>query len=109
MKVIILPEVDDYFTDLVETLYQKEYFGFRASARRYVTELLDAIRDTLPNRLHKPAPRHFDPDGRGVWYTAFRRNYNTTWYAFFTKYNNGGEIVYLVHRIENNHTAAQYF
>ena len=72
MKVIIVPEVDDYFTDLVETLYQKEYFGFRASARRYVTELLDAIRDTLPNRLHKPAPRHFDPESDVDLIVAFR-------------------------------------
>ena len=109
MKVVILPEVEDYCGDLIEILYQKEYFGFRASARGYVAELVDAIRDTLPTRLHKPAPRHFDPEGRGMWYAAFRRSRATTWYVFFTRYDDGGEIVYLVERIENNHTAAQYF
>ncbi len=74
MRVIILPEVGDYFVELVETLYQKEYFGFRASAREYVTGLIDAIRDTLPNRVHRPAPSRFDPDDKGVWLATFRKN-----------------------------------
>ncbi len=108
MRVIILPEVDDYFADLVEILYRKEYFGFQASARGYVTELLDAIRDTLPMRVHRAAPRRFDRYGAGMQYATFRRNRATTWYVFFTKYDDGGEIVYLIHHIENNHTAAQY-
>ena len=108
MKVIVLPEVYDYFESLVEILYQKEYFGFRASARRYVTELIDDIRDMLPTRLHKLAPPHFDQYGRGLLYATFRSNHTTTWYVFFTRYDDGGEIVYLVRHIANNHTVAQY-
>ncbi len=77
-------------------------------AERYVEELFGDITTTLPTRPHRPAPSHFDPDGKGIWFATFRRSRATTWYAFFTRYRDNGEIVYLVHRIENNHTAAQY-
>jgi hypothetical protein len=108
MRVIILPEVYDYFEHLMEILYQEEYFGFRSSARDYVTELLEEINLHLPTRLHKPAPPHFSRYGKGMWYAAFRRNRATTWYAFFTRYDDGGNTVYLVRHIANNHTAAQF-
>ena len=32
MKILFLPEVEDYLFELVETLYDKEYFGFKESA-----------------------------------------------------------------------------
>jgi hypothetical protein len=43
-----------------------------------------------------------------VCYAAFRRNRATTWYAFFTKYYDNGQTVYLVRHITNNHTSAQH-
>ncbi len=108
MNVRFLPDARDYLEELVTVLYREGYFSWLDSSRRYVGELVDDIRDNLPTRQHRPAPRYFDPDGRGMWMATFRRSHATTWYAFFTKYNDGGETVYLVHRIENNHTAAQH-
>jgi hypothetical protein len=108
MKVVVLPEVYDYFEHLVEILYQKEYFGFRTSAREYVAELLDEINLHLPTQPHRPAPPYFDRYGRGMWYAKFRKNRQTTWYVFFTRYNDDGETVCLVRYIANNHTAAQH-
>ncbi len=108
MNVIVMPEVQNYLDALVPLLYAKGYFSYEEGAVRYVHGLLDDIRASLPTHLHRPAPPHFDPDGRGIWMASFRKNRNTTWYAFFTKYNDDGKIVYLVHRIENNHTAAQH-
>ncbi len=108
MNVIVLPEVQGYLDALVPLLYAKGYFSYEEGAVKYVHGLLDDIRANLPTRLHRPAPPHFDPDSKGVWMALFRHSRATTWYVFFTKYNGGGEIVYLVQRIENNHTAAQY-
>ncbi len=110
MKVHFTPAVEDYLDELETTLYDKEYFGFPDGARDYVHKLILDIRGTLPNRLHRPAPAYFDPHGVGLMYAAFRRNRRTTWYALFTRHKAAdGTTVYLVHRIENNHTAAQYF
>ncbi len=102
------PEMRDWFGELETLLYGKGYFSFKEDSRDYARKLFRTIRDTLPGRVHRPAPRRFDPEGEGVWYATFRRSRATTWYVFFTKYNDGGEIVYLVQRIENNHIAAQY-
>ena len=108
MKVLFTPGVYDYFDELETILYKKGYFSFEENAHRYADKLILEIRDTLPNHLHRPAPRRFDPAGEGMRYATFRHSRATTWYVFFTRYDDGGEIVYLVHRIENNHTAAQY-
>ena len=108
MRVIFLPEVYDYFKGLVEILYQKEYFGFQESAHNYVEELVDDILTTLPIRQHKPASSYFDKYGKDMYYATFRKNKQTTWYAFFTKYNENGNTFYLVRHIANNHTVAQH-
>ena len=108
MRVIILPEVLDYFEDLMEILYQKQYFGFRQSARNYVKELATEIRTNLHKLPHKPAPAHFDRYGKEMDYATFRKNKNTSWYAFFTSYEVENEVIYLVRYVANNHTVAQY-
>ena len=107
-KVIVTAEVKAYFNDLTTILYEKDYFGFEDSAIKYVDDLIDDIKANLPTRPHKPAPKHFDQYGKGMYYASFKINKQTEWYAFFTKYNENGEIIYLVRHIENNHTAAQY-
>ena len=108
MQVIVSPKVQDYLDSLVPILYEKEYFGFVDSAITYVHELLDDIKTNLPKRLHKPAPTHFDKYGKGLYYASFRKNNQTEWYAFFSKYVEDGNTGYLVRHIANNHTVAQY-
>jgi hypothetical protein len=105
----MLPEVYDYFKDLVETLYQKEYFGFQESAYDYVEELVDDILSNLPKRQHKPSPERYIKYGEDLHYAAFTKNKRTTWYAFFTKYQDeNNQIIYLIRYIGNNHTEAQH-
>ena len=108
MKVIILPEVQEYLDSLVPILYEKEYFGFVESAIRYVDELIADINTGIHNRPHKPAPVHFDRYGEDMDYAVFSRNKNTSWYVFFTSYEVENELIYLIRHIENNHTVAQY-
>ena len=106
--VIILPEVQQYFRELSYILYEKDYFGFLEASEKYVEELVYDIKTTLPICLHKPAPKHFDRYGKGMYYASFRKNKNTQWYVFFRIYIENGETFYQVRYIANNHTVAQY-
>ena len=108
MSVIFTEEVVEYFNDLTSILYEKEYFGFRESALKYVGDLADDIIADLPFKVKKPAPPYFDRYGKDMWYASFRKNRGTQWYVFFTVYRKDDELVYLVRYIANNHTVSQY-
>jgi hypothetical protein len=107
-RVVATQEVKEYLNNLIAILYRKEYFGFRESARKYVIELTKEIENNLPKIQHKPAPPYFDKYGKNMHYATFRKNKQTAWYTFFTKYNANGDTIYLVRYIANNHTIAQY-
>jgi hypothetical protein len=108
MKVLTTPEVRQYLKELSYKLHEKDYFGFLEYAEKYIEELFVDITSNLPTRLHKSAPKYFDKFGKNMFYASFRKNKQTTWYAFFTKYNDNGETIYLVRYIANNHTIAHY-
>lgn len=108
MKVIFLPKVQDYLDSLVPILYEKGYFGFVETAIDYVDDLIDDIETNLPTKQHKSAPSRFDQYGKNLHYATFKKNRQTTWYAFFTKYIENGNVVYLVRYVANNHTVAQF-
>ena len=108
MNVIFLPEIRKYYDELEQILYDKGYFGFMESSKRYVKELIDDIVTNLPLRPSKPTPKYFDKYGKNMKYTGFRKNRNTTWYVFFDTYKVDDEIFYLVRYIANNHTIAQH-
>jgi len=108
MKVIALPEVLEYIENLVMILYEKEYFGFKEMARKYVEELYNDIETNLPTSQRKPAPMYFDKYGKNMYYATFRKSKHTQWYVFFTIYKENKEIIYLIRYIGNNHVIAQY-
>ena len=108
MKIIAIPEVQQYLESLKKVLFEKEYFGFEEDSVKYVNDLFDDILTTLPLRSCKPAPTYFNKYGKDMKYAIFTKNKRTTWYIFFTKYKNNNEIIYLVRYISNNHTVAQY-
>jgi hypothetical protein len=107
-RVVVTPKVRQYFKDLVPILYSLGYFSYLESSKKYVEELLDDIELNLLKRPHKPATPYFDKYGKGMYYATFRKNKQTSWYAFFSKYNDNGDTIYLVRYIANNHTVAQY-
>jgi hypothetical protein len=108
MNVIFIPQVLEDFENLVIILYRNGYFGFAETSRKYVSELVDDILTTLPERRHKPVPPYFDRYGKKMKYVSFRKNKHTTWYVFFKMYRENGKIFYMVRYITNNHVAAQY-
>lgn len=107
-KVVFYPEVRQYYKSLIPILYEKGYFLYEENAQKYVKELIADIIKTLPIRNHRPAPKHFERYGKEMFYASFRKSKHTTWYAFFTKYEDNGEIIYLIRYISNNHVVAQY-
>jgi hypothetical protein len=108
MKVLFLPEVEDYLYGLMEVLYRKEYFGFKESAFEYVADLKNDIETTIHTHQKRLAPPYFERYGKNMHYAVFSRNRQTQWYVFFTVYGHKGEIVCLVRYISNNHVIAQY-
>jgi len=65
MKVLALPEVQQYLDDLSHILYEKDYFGFLDSSEEYIEDLLEDIKTTLPHRPRRDAPRLFRPIREG--------------------------------------------
>lgn len=108
MRIIFLPEVLDYFNELSTILYEKDYFGFEKYALDYVDDLLKDIENNLDKNIQRFAPSYFDKYGAKMFYTTFKKNKNTHWYVFFSKYKKENEIIYLVRHISNNHIIAQY-
>ena len=108
MTVLVIPEVQAYIEKLVFILFEKGYFSYEDSARKYVKDLYDDIKTTLPTHSQKLAPKHFEAYGKNMKYVSFPKSKRTTWYVFFTTYLENGEEIYLVRYIANNHTVAQY-
>jgi len=109
-KVWALPEVIDELENLIDILFEKEYFGFEEAAVNYVVELFEEIINYLPYRLRKPAPKFFtDRYGKGLLYSIFSKSKRTKWYVFFRIYRKDGDTYYQVRYIGNNYTCAQHF
>jgi hypothetical protein len=77
MNVRFAQETHDYFEYLVTILYQKEYFGWLDTSKKYVDDLIDDIENNLSLKQHKYAPKHFDKYGKNMKYAGFRKNKNT--------------------------------
>jgi len=108
MKVLFTPSVQDFYYELEVVLLEKEYFSYKETADKYVADLFYNIEANLHKKLHRPAPKHYDKYGKDLFYAAFPKNKRTTWYAFFTKYEENRETIYLVRYIGNNHTEAHH-
>ena len=108
MNVLFLPKIQEYYNHLEQILYEKGYFSFPDSSKKYVKELIDDIKANLPAKLYKLAPKQFDKYGKNMKYASFKKNKHTTWYVFFKTYEENGKIFYLVRYIANNHAIAQY-
>jgi len=108
MSVLFLPEVREYFYELENILYEKGYLSFEDTAHKYVDDLIYDIKKNLPNKRHRPAPEYYEKYGRELYYATFKKNRQTQWYAFFSKYVENRETIYLVCYIGNNHTEAHH-
>lgn len=104
MRIIFSQNVIYFLTDLIEILYNKEYFGFKDSAKKYVEDLVIEIESSITTKHKKFAPEYFSHYGKNMYYVSYRRNKNTTWYIFF----NYTQEMYYIRFIGNNHSIGQY-
>jgi len=108
MSVLFLPEIQEYFYELETILYEKGYFSFESASIEYVDDLILDIKKNLPTIRHKPAPKYYEQYGKELFYATFKKNRRTQWYAFFSKYVDKDETIFLVCYIGNNHTEAHH-
>ncbi|MBR4838177.1 MAG: hypothetical protein IK004_07055 [Bacteroidales bacterium] len=109
-QIIATRDVRKYLYDLIQILYEKDYFGFKENAKEYVKDLFADIEQNLPNKIRKPAPEHFDIYGYNMYYASFKKNKQTTWYVFFTiHYDYDADTQsFLIRYVSNNHVIAKY-
>jgi hypothetical protein len=103
-RVAYLPSVVTQFNDLIDILYEQNYFGSMEYAKKYVVSLKDYIEKHIPFLLKKPAPPYFDKYGKTMKYITYNSTKQTTWYIFFQQTGNR----YLIRYITNNHLEGQY-
>ena len=109
MNVWALPEVIEELENLMDILYENGYFSFEQASIDYIVDLFEDIKEKLPTRLKKKAPKYFENlYGKGLYYAVFPRSKRTQWYVFFRMYKKDGELHYQVRSISNNHTVAQF-
>ena len=101
MVVRYLPEVEIYLFELIELLYNKNYFSFPDQAINYVFKMRQYIESSIAI-AHKH--EYFARYGENLLYIIYKANTNTSWYIFFQQKAN----LYLVRYITNNHVSAQY-
>jgi len=105
-QVVFNESVKFLFFELIDTLYQKEYFGFLDEAKEYVLEIEQYFKTEIP-KLHRlglsrEAMPYFKKYGEKLFFAAYRKTKTrTTWYAFYEIF---GERYFKVVHITNNHT-----
>ena len=109
-QVLALPEVRNYFAELMQILYNEGYFSFESNAIEYVTDLFADIEQNLPTKSKKPAPDHFQKYGKNLFYASFRKSRHTQWYVFFTIHTDAlsDTQTFLIRYVSNNHMISQF-
>jgi hypothetical protein len=107
--VVFNENVKLLFFELIDTLYQKEYFGFLDDAKEFVSKIEQYFNTEIP-KLHrlglsKEAMPYFHKYGKNLFFVAYRRTKTrTTWYAFYEVFETLNKRYYKVVHIINNHT-----
>ena len=90
--VILQQNVRECLENLIQILFENDYFGFEESAQIYDFIEFDII--NFPYKIFPEKLKHL-----GTKYAFYKANENTTWYIFFEINDNRILITY----ITNNH------
>ncbi|TRX37903.1 hypothetical protein FNW52_03100 [Flavobacterium sp. ZT3R18] len=88
---------ESYINDLVDILFEEEYFGFKSSAQNYAVKIVDFIEDNITTFPSRRTPIELSSFGSN--YIFYKSNKRTTWYIFFERTENN----YLITNIINSH------
>jgi bifunctional pyridoxal-dependent enzyme with beta-cystathionase and maltose regulon repressor activities len=89
--------VQDFFDELITTLFSKEYFSYEENAIAYVQKLVFYIEENIDGLPHKKSPNSLLK--YGDFYVFYKSDSRTPWYIFFSK----KEKNYLIKYLTNNH------
>jgi len=104
ITVFYAPEVSEYLNNLIDILYENDYFGHRESAKKYVIDLRNEIELSLPVLTPRLPRYRRKVYGKHTKFVIIRKNRHTSYYIFFLQKANK----YIVTYIGNNHTDAKY-
>ena len=104
MQVRYLPEVEIYLFELIELLFNQNYFSFPDQAVSYVFKIRQYIESSITTVYKRKAPDYFAKYGENMSYLVYKANPNTSWYIFFQQQAD----VFLIRYITNNHFSAHY-
>lgn len=93
-----LEEVETYLNQLIDILFEKEYFGFKEDAQIYVAKIKWFIDDNISVYPPKKVPIELKEFGEK--YILYKACPQTTWYIFYIQ----DEHRFLIKFITNNHT-----
>ncbi len=93
-----VPEVEYYIENLIDILFEEEYFGFEIYAQNYGAKIIDFVEENIISFPAKKTPIQLKYFGSN--YIFYKSNQRTTWYIFFEKSENN----YLVTNIINSHS-----
>ncbi|WP_182042715.1 hypothetical protein [Moheibacter lacus] len=90
--------VTNYLNDLIDILFEEEYFTSYESAKQYVNKIYDFILNTTSYERFRITK--VDQASLGKFFVVYKANKRTSWLIFFEKNKNR----ILVTHITNNHT-----
>lgn len=98
-KVIVYSKVfEDIINELIDVLYEKEYFGSKEASKLYGAKIYDHIFYNIEKPFSRKSPEKFQKYGKK--YLKYKANNHTFWYIFFDQKDNK----FLVNYILNNHS-----
>ena len=86
--------MEEKLYNLVNILFENEYFGFLENAIKYKDKIVNFI-NTIPNLKKKKTKNTM----YGYWYCSYKPNRNTTYFITFDYEDD----IYLIKNIFNNH------
>jgi hypothetical protein len=98
-KVVIFSDLfHQSLEELVEILYDEDYFGFKIDCHLYVDKIYDFIESNIDYPISRNSPESFQKYGKK--YLRYKANNHTFWYIFFDEKDNR----FLINHILNNHS-----
>jgi hypothetical protein len=94
-EIKLSPLVVAKLDELIDTLFEAEYFGFFESSLEYVQNLRGFIFSIDTIKHKETSIKKY-----GNFYCKYKHNNKTTWYILFDKLNDK----YIVNNITNNHS-----
>lgn len=97
-KIVFSAEVEIYLKNLIDILFDKNYFGFKEDARKYVHEIVKFIMHNDFKINVRETPKTFQKFGKK--FIQYKANHRTSWFIFYDQKDNQ----FLINHIINNHS-----